>query len=70
MEKATAMTIEKLLAQRKAIDLKIAKLKAEEKEEKRTAILKAIMASGLAELQDMELKKALESLKTMQAATN
>lgn len=56
-------TMEKLLAQRKVIDIKIAKLKEEQKAEKQSAILKVIQASGLADLQDAELRKVLESLK-------
>jgi hypothetical protein len=61
MKKMTA-TLEKLMAQRKAIDTKITKIKEEEKAEKRATILKAIEASGLAELEDAELRQALAEL--------
>ena len=61
MKKANAI-LEKLLAQRKAIDIKVARIKEEEKAEKRASILKAIEASGLAELEDAELRKALNDL--------
>lgn len=63
MAKTIHETMEKLLAQRKAIDIKIAKLKDEQKAEKQSAILKVIQASGLADLQDSDLRKVLESLK-------
>ena len=68
MAKAIPDTMEKLLAQRKAIDVKIAKLKEEQKAEKQNAILRAIQASGLAELKDGELQKVLESLKAAHAS--
>ena len=61
MKKANAI-LEKLLAQRKAIDIKVARIKEEEKAEKRASILKVIEASGLAELEDAELRKALNDL--------
>lgn len=63
MAQTTPEAMEKLLAQRKAIDIKIAKLKEEQKAEKQHAILRAIQASGLAEMQDADLRKVLESLK-------
>jgi hypothetical protein len=63
MAKIVPETMEKLLAQRKAIDVKIAQLKEAQKAEKQSAILKVIQASGLAELQDADLRKVLESLK-------
>ncbi len=66
--KKTNTTIEKLLAQRKAIDIKIAQIKEEEKAEKRASILKAIEASGLAELEDAELRKALNDLMAAHAS--
>lgn len=65
MAKATPETMEKLLAQRRAIDVKIAQLKEAQKAEKQSAILKVIQASGLAELQDADLRKVLESLKAV-----
>jgi hypothetical protein len=65
MAKTIPETMEKLLAQRKAIDMKIAQLKEAQKAEKQSAILKVIQASGLAELQDEELRKVLESLKAV-----
>lgn len=68
MAKAITQTMGKLLAQRKAIDVKIAKLKDEQKAEKQSAILKVIQASGLADLQDAELRKVLESLKAAHAS--
>jgi hypothetical protein len=68
MAKAILETMEKLLAQRKAIDVKIAKLKEEQKAEKQSSILKAIQASGLAELRDADLRKVLESLKAAHTA--
>jgi hypothetical protein len=63
MAKATLETMEKLLAQRRAIDVKIAQVKEAQIAEKQNAILKVIQASGLAELQDADLRKVLESLK-------
>jgi len=66
--KKTNTTLEKLLAQRKAIDIKIAKIKEEEKAEKRASILKVIEASGLAELEDAELRKALNDLMAAHAS--
>jgi hypothetical protein len=68
MAKAITETMGKLLAQRKAIDIKIAKLKEEQKAEKQSAILRVIQASGLADLQDAELRKVLESLKAAHAS--
>jgi len=68
MAEAITQTMGKLLAQRKAIDVKIAKLKDEQKAEKQSAILKVIQASGLADLQDAELRKVLESLKAAHAS--
>jgi hypothetical protein len=68
MAKAITQTMGKLLAQRKAIDVKIAKLKDEQKAEKQSAILKVIQASGLVDLQDAELRKVLESLKAAHAS--
>lgn len=68
MAKAITQTMGKLLAQRKAIDVKIAKLKEEQKAEKQSAILRVIQASGLADLQDAELRKVLESLKAAHAS--
>jgi hypothetical protein len=68
MAKAITETMGKLLAQRKAIDVKIAKLKEEQKAEKQSAILRVIQASGLADLQDAELRKVLESLKAAHAS--
>ena len=65
MAKTIPETMEKLLAQRKAIDMKIAQLKEAQNAEKQSAILKVIQASGLAELQDEELRKVLESLKAV-----
>lgn len=67
MKKMNA-TLEKLLAQRKAIDTKIAKIKEEEKAEKRATIMKVIEASGLAELEDAELRKALIDLMAAHAS--
>ena len=67
MKKANAI-LEKLLAQRKAIDIKVARIKEEEKAEKRASILKAIEASGLAELEDAELRKALNDLMAAHAS--
>ena len=67
MKKMNA-TLEKLMAQRKAIDTKIAKIKEEEKAEKRATILKLIEASGLAELEDAELRKALNELMATHAS--
>ena len=67
MKKANAI-LEKLLAQRKAIDTRIAKIKEEEKAEKRASILKVIEASGLAELEDGELRKALHDLMAAHAS--
>lgn len=64
MAKTIPQTMEKLLAQRKAIDVKIAQLKEAQKAEKQSAILKIILASGLAEMQDADLRTVLESLKT------
>lgn len=60
--KKTSATLEKLNAQRKAIDIKIAQIKEEEKAGKRASILKIIESSGLAELEDAELRKALNDL--------
>ena len=64
MAKTIPQTMEKLLAQRKAIDVKIAQLKEAQKAEKQSAILKIILASGLAEMQDADLRTVLERLKT------
>ncbi len=66
--KKTNATLEKLLAQRKAIDTKIAKIKEDEKAEKRACILKVIEASGLVELEDSELRKALNDLMAAHAS--
>lgn len=63
MAKKTQEIMEKLQAQRNAIDMKMAKLKEEQKAEKQTAILRVIQASGLADLEDAELRKVLQSLK-------
>lgn len=65
MAKAIQETMEKLLSQRKVIDMKIVKLKEEQKAEKQSAILKVIQASGLADLEDADLRKVLESLKAV-----
>ena len=65
MTKTITETMEKLLAQRKAIDVKIAQLKEAQKVEKQNAILKVIQASGLADLQDADLRKVLESMKSV-----
>ena len=62
MVKKLTDSMEKLLGQRKALDTKIAKLKEEQKAEKRSAILKVIEAAGLADLQDADLQKILHSL--------
>lgn len=51
------------MAQRKAIDVKIAQWKEARKADKQSEILKVIQASGLAEMKDADLRKVLESLK-------
>ncbi len=66
--KKTNATLEKLLAQRKLIDAKIAKIREEEKAEKRASILKAIEVSGLADLEDIELRNALAGLMAAHAS--
>ena len=67
MKKTTA-NLEKLLAQSKAIEIKIALVKEEKKAEKRASILKVIEATGLAELEDAQLRKALAELRAAHAS--
>lgn len=63
MKKSLEQNMNKLLEQRKALDVKIARIKEELKTERRSAILRMIEASGLADLQDAELRKVLDSMR-------
>jgi hypothetical protein len=49
------------------VSVGVTTLHEEEKAEKRASILKAIESSGLAELEDAELRKALNDLKAAHA---
>jgi ribosomal protein L14E/L6E/L27E len=68
MKKSSNTTLEKLMAQRKAIDTKIARINEVNKAEKRAAVLKVIEATGLAELEDAQLRKALAELRAAHAS--